>query len=39
MFMLVVFLGALVHDTFSGYWIASSKFFMMFWYVYAKGKQ
>lgn len=39
MFMLVVFLGALVHDTFSGYWIASSKFFMMFGYVYAKGKQ
>lgn len=39
MFMLIVFLGALVHDTFSGYWIASSKFFMMFGYVYAKGKQ
>lgn len=36
MFMLIIFLGALVHDTFSGYWISSFKLFLIFGYVYAK---
>lgn len=39
MFMLIVFLGALVHDSFSGYWISSPKFFMIFGYVFAIRKQ
>lgn len=39
MFMLILFLGALVEDTFSGYWISSSKFFLIFGYVYASLKR
>lgn len=34
MFMLIVMAGALVEDTFSGYWISSGKLFLMFGYVY-----
>lgn len=39
MFMLIIFIGALIHDTFSGYWISSYKFFLIFGYVYAKRGQ
>lgn len=35
MFLLLVYLGAIVHDAFSGYWITSSKLFLLFGYVYA----
>lgn len=34
MFMLLVFLGALIHDTFSGYWMTSPKLFLAFGYVF-----
>lgn len=37
MFILLVFLGALVQSTFSGYWIASFKIFLIFGYVFGKG--
>lgn len=39
LFMLIIFLGALIHDSFSGYWISSYKFFLIFGYVYAKRGQ
>ncbi len=38
MFMLVFFLGALVHDSFSGYWFSSYKFYLMVGYVYGQSR-
>lgn len=39
MFMLLLFLGALLQATFSGYWISSFKLFLMFGYVYGLRKE
>ena len=36
MFLFLVFLGALVHDAFSGYWISSPKLFLLYGYVYGQ---
>lgn len=38
MFMLLVLLGTLVHDAFSGYWISSPKLFLLFGYIYGVGR-
>ena len=37
LFMLVIFLGALVHDSFSGYWFSSFKFYLIFGYVFTRS--
>lgn len=37
MFLLVVIIGSLVHDTFSGYWISSFKIFLVLGYVFGKS--
>ncbi len=41
MFMLLLFLGTLIEDTFSGYWFSSFKLYLLFGYVYgfAKNRQ
>lgn len=38
LFVLVLFLGTLVNDLFSGYWIASYKLFLVIGYVYSKKR-
>lgn len=34
LFLLLIYIGALVHDSFSGYWIISPKLYLLFGYVF-----